>query len=501
METVGGSSNLVEELLFQNALLSSKLEQLKIEIADLVKVVQQLKRQLFGPKSEKLVVRDSSQLSLFGEEIVAPELPTPAPIVVKAHTKAARVKRDLSKLPHYPIVHEPVSTICSCCSGEMSKIGEDTSEELEYQPAKLFVNLHIRPRYACTRCKQRVIQALLPDSAKPLEKSIVGAGLLSQIIVSKYVDHTPLHRQQQIFARKGFEIPRRNQCAWIGGAVERYLNQLWGVLREELIAESYLQGDETTLKVQDNETAGKCHTGYLWGMYSTEKRLVLFEYASSRAGASAERVFKGFRGTLQTDAYAGYNPLLLPEKVTRIACLAHVRRKFIDAGKSCEKETGVVLALIAELYRLERVWQGLSPPERTEKRAQHSAPILLKLERYLRDLSVHTMPKAPLMEAINYTLNQWGQIVHIFSDGRFRLDNNPIEQEMRPIALGRKNYLFAGSHDGAERAAIIYSLLGTARLHKVNPYDWLKYIFQNMQSHPANRLSELLPHKWALRNA
>jgi len=263
-----------------------------------------------------------------------------------------------------------------------------------------------------------------------------------------------------------------------------------------MFKESYLQGDETTIKVQDGSTAKGCHRGYLWGTYSPEKKLVLFEYAESRAGSVARDIYKDFTGALQTDAYAGYNPVLLPDKVTRIACLAHVRRRFIECEKICSKEATTVLQMIAELYRLENRWKTLDPPEKQKQREIHSKPVFLKLEAYLRALRERTLPRAPLMEAINYALNQWSAIMRILDDGRYHLDNNPIEREMRPIASGRKNYLFAGSHDGARRAAVIYSLLGTARLHKVNPYEWLKFIFQNMRSHPVNRVHELLPHNW-----
>ncbi len=467
------------------------------EIAKLQLHLINLQKGIYGTKSEKLSTL-ASQGSLFESQVIPPV--TTPPVTIAAHTRAARVKRDLSKLPHVRVVHEPRSTTCACCGEALVKIGEDISEELEHQPAKLFVNEHVRPRYACNHCKGSAVkQAVLPDSVKPLPRSIVGAGLLSQIIVSKYVDHLPLHRQEQIFARLGFQIPRKSMCEWIEGAEQHYLSRLWHLLKAELLTQNYLQADETTIQVQDGITPGECHQGYLWGAFSPEKNIVMFEYAPSRAGAVAATIFDGYEGALQTDAYAGYNKVILPDKVTRIACLAHVRRKFIEAEKSCSKESTVILKLISELYGFENKWKGLSPPERKVQRVKHSKPILEKLEKYLRELSIRTLPEAPLMKAINYTLNQWDAIMRVLDDGRYQLDNNPIEREMRPIAVGRKNYLFAGSHDGARRAAIIYSLLGTARLHKVNPYEWLKFIFQNVQSYPLSRLHELLPQNWKNR--
>lgn len=380
-------------------------------------------------------------------------------------------------------------------------MNSDISRELEWQTAKLWVNEYELKRYGCNHCKGKVVQGKLPCEAKPLERSLPGAGLLSHIIVSKYVDHLPLHRQEQIFARQGIELPRNLMCGWIGGVVDTYLAPLWGLLQTEAFAESYLQGDETGIKVQDSDKEGVCHNGYLWGACSPVKKLVVFEYAESRAGAVAKDIFENFKGRLQTDAYAGYNPVLLPEKVERIACLAHVRRKFIDIEKVSPKETTVVLKLIADLYHLETQWYGLSPPERKAKREIHSRELLLKLEKYLRDLAERTLPKAPLMEAIGYTLSQWDAIMRILDDGLYHLDNNCIEREMRPIALGRKNYLFAGSHEGARRAAIIYSFFATARLHKVNPYKWLHDVLRRMRSLDQSRLFELLPQHWKKFNA
>ena len=473
------------------------LEEKDQEITKLQRILYNLQKAQFGSKTEKLSLYSDKQLSLLETpEVEAPTLPE-SKVTVPAHSRKARVKRDLSKLPTTEIVLEPESTVCACCGKELCQIGkEDVSLELEYQPAKLSVNKYVRNRYACGSCKKGVVQAELPENVKPLYRSIASAKLLSHVIVAKYQDHLPLHRQEQIFARLGFEIPRKSLCDWVGGVVDEYLNRLWVPLKEESLQESYLLGDETTLKVQDGVKEGKCHTGYLWGMVAPLKRIVVFEYAPSRAGEVARKVFDGFKGTLQTDAYAGYNPVLLPDAVERIACLAHVRRKFIDAGKSCAKEVNIILQMIAELYRLEKQWGELEADERLIQRQKKSVLVLKKLEEYLRALAQRTLPRAPLMEAIKYTLNQWREIERIFEDGSYHLDNNMIEREMRPIALGRKNYLFAGSHEGAKRAAVIYSLMATARLHKVNPFDWLTDVLKRMRSHHVNKLSELLPQNW-----
>jgi len=307
------------------------------------------KGMFFGSKRETLKsLSDNRQLPIYEGifDTPTPQKEVPPKKEIKAHTRAQRTKRDLSSLPHVRIEYEPVTTTCLCCNSELARIGEDESTELESQPARLFVNVHVRPRYACSKCKDTVVQALLPESVKPLSKSIVGANLLAQVIVSKFVDHIPLHRQERIFGRQGFAIPRKNLCDWVGLAEDSYLYRLYLALKGELFKESYLQGDETKLKVQDGAVKGSCHNGFLWGAHSPERKIVLFQYDQSRAGSVAEDIYKDFKGTLQADAYAGYNKIILPsEGVTRIACLAHVRRRFVDCEKACSQEASKVLEL------------------------------------------------------------------------------------------------------------------------------------------------------------
>lgn len=307
------------------------------------------KGMFFGSKRETLKsLSDNRQLPIYEGifDTPTPQKEVPPKKEIKAHTRAQRTKRDLSSLPHVRIEHKPVTTTCLCCNSELARIGEDESTELESQPARLFVNVHVRPRYACSKCKDTVVQALLPESVKPLSKSIVGANLLAQVIVSKFVDHIPLHRQERIFGRQGFAIPRKNLCDWVGLAEDSYLYRLYLALKGELFKESYLQGDETKLKVQDGAVKGSCHNGFLWGAHSPERKIVLFQYDQSRAGSVAEDIYKDFKGTLQADAYAGYNKIILPsEGVTRIACLAHVRRRFVDCEKACSQEASKVLEL------------------------------------------------------------------------------------------------------------------------------------------------------------
>ena len=474
-----------------------KLEEKEQEIARLQHILYKLQKGEYGSKNEKSRIEDSKTLALPGFES-EPVLPAQSKTLeIKAHSREPRKPRDLSNLPKVIIPCDIEDKSCKCCGTELINIGTDSSQELEYQPAKLFINVYVRPKYACNNCKESgVLQASLPKEAKPLERSLAGAGLLTQIVVSKYVDHIPLHRQEQIFERKGVPIPRYQMSDWVAGVTEEYFKPSYLEHLKILLQDSYLQADETSIKVQDDNIQGKCHQGYLWGACSPVAKTVAFVYSPSRAGAVAEQIFEGFKGHIQTDLYAGYNKVILPNQVTRLACLAHVRRKFIEAAKAHPKETDVILKMFSRLYKNESTWKNLAPDDLLLKRQSDSVPILATLKKYLDDLVTKTLPKAPLATALSYTLSQWQAIEAIFEDPRFHLDNNMIERQIRPIALGRKNYLFAGSHEGAKRAAIIYSMFGTAKLHNVNPAAWLKHLLQNLRSNKKQTLIEMLPQNW-----
>jgi len=488
-----------QKLLTIDQELSQALSALSTKDEVILKLSQQLhnmQRGIFGKKTEKLPA-ESKQVFLF--ELEQPESPVQEELIitVPAHTRAPRKKRDYGSLPTEQVVHDVANKQCDCCGNEMSCIGEDVSRELDYVPAKLTLIEHLRPRYACAACKSGgVKQAELPVAVKPLEKTIASANLLASIIVSKYADHLPLHRQEEMFKRLGVDIPRKSMCEWIEGVCENYLFRLHNALKEELLKESYLQADETTIKIQDGITPEHCHTGYFWGALSPPRNIAYFEYSPSRAGKVAGAIFEGYTGHLQTDLYAGYNEVVLSADVRRIACLAHVRRKFIDVDKIAPKEVTAILQMFAKLYHFEKQWVQLSNEERKTKRNKHSSEVLEKLHTYLSALQQVTLPKSPLATAINYALSQWDAILRILDDGIFHLDNNAIERQMKHIAIGRKNFLFAGSHEGARRASAIYSLFATAKLHKVNPHAWLVDVLQTMRSHPVNRVCELLPHNW-----
>lgn len=457
-------------------------------------LIHNANRERYGKKSEKL---SPEQAALFSFEAATES--EPEKTTVKEHPRIVRGRKPLpDNLPRERIEHEPEARTCSCCGEELVKIGEEITEELEYVPATLKVVEHVRIKRACPRCKDGVVKGVLPAGVQPLERSRPGVGLLTHIMLSKHADHVPLYRQEQIFLRLGIELSRRRMSDWIERIVDDYLVLLWRALKAETLAARYVQADETYIKVRDLELIAEKHEldqGYFWAVHAPPG-LAFFEYHADRAGDSAKEVLKGFEGVVQTDAYAGYNPVLLPEKVVRLACMAHIRRKFVDGRNLAPADCDRVLKKIAELYLLERRWKALSPTERLAKRQQEATPVFEQLKTMIENLSKRLLPNHNLQEGLRYAIKQMEPMKLYLSNGAYYIDNNPVEREIRPIAIGRKNYLFAGSHDGARRAAVLYSLLACCKLNKINPRDWLTDILKRLPSYPVNRVGELLPHRW-----
>jgi transposase len=491
----------LEDAISEIHQLRQSLAERDHEIDKLQRLLKQAQKNLYGRKSEKLS-KESTQEPLFTFQHEPEQQPLENVTEVPAHTRrtSKREKELPSDLPRERIEYDLEDKLCKGCGSEMSVIGEEKTEILEHVPAQFTVIEHVRLKRACGCCKTGVFTPKLPPTVQPLERAQPGPGLLAHIILSKYMDHLPLYRQEQMFARQRIELSRQKMCDWIASASE-LLFPLWQEQKREMLALPYLQADETTIKVQDHEEKdGGLHTGYFWTLHSPEKKLVSFEYYESRAGECAKELFAGFSGTAQTDYYAGYNKVLLPGTVRRLACLAHVRRKFIEAQSSGRSECGRVLELIAKLYHIENQSKGLAPPDRKAAREKHARDILQKLRAYLLELQTKTLPRAPLAEALSYALSQWDAIELYLEDGTFEIDNNGVERQIRPIAIGRKNYLFAGSHEGARRAAILYSLLATCKLHKINAFEWLRDVL--VRVHDRNsKLKDLLPHRWTPANS
>lgn len=484
----------------QNALLSRQVAAYQAQIAQLTEKVSllsfqlaELRRLVFGARSERFEPATSpDQLGLFGGDgaPVAVEAPAPTEHIVR---KAAKRKPSRQVLPaHLPrkeIVIEPEVETAG-----LKKIGQEVSETLDYWPARLFVVRRVRPKYVDPQNEERgVIIAELPR--RPIEKGMAEPGLLAHITIEKYADHLPLYRQVQRFKREGIALPEATLGGWISATAD-LLAPLYDALAEEARMSGYIQADETPIAVQDAQKKGSTHRGYYWVYRAPVPQLVVMEYREARSRDGPLAWLDGYEGALQTDGYAAYDAFERHAAITTYGCWAHARRYFFEARDSHPEEAGYALAEIAKLYDIERSLreQHATAAERRAARQEHAVPVLDGLKGWLA--SQRALPKSPLGKAVGYALNSWKKLTRYTEDGRIEIDNNLVENAIRPIALGRKNYLFAGSHAAAQRAAVIYSLLATCKAHEVNPQEWLADVLARIPTHPARQVAELLPHRW-----
>ena len=460
-----------------------------------------MQRHRFGRRAESL---PEDQLLLGIEEAeqveaAAQAVEETAPTVKAERTARRRTNRGAlpAHLPRVETLVDVESTTCPCCSGTLHRIGEDVSERLDVVPAQLRVIVVRRPRYACRACEDVVVQA--PAPARLIEGGLPTDDLVAQVLVSKYADHLPLYRQAQIYARQGVNLDRSTLADWVGRAAF-LLRPVHERLLETLKRSGKLFADETTAPVLD-PGRGRTKTGQLWA-YARDDRSwggtdppgVAFVYAADRTASRPIAHLAGFRGVLQVDGYEAYKVLAKRGGGVQLAfCWSHVRREFYDLTGPIAAEA---LTRIAVLYRIETEIRGRSAEERRAARQVRSRPVIEAIEPWLREKLALISQKSKLAEAIRYVLTRWAGLTLFLDDGRVELDTNVVERTIRPLALTRKNALFAGSDGGAEHWAVIASLIETCKLTRVEPRAYLADVITRIvEGHPNSRLNELLP--WA----
>ena len=466
------------------------------ETSILLEQIRLLRAQLYGRKSEKVIPVDGPQpLPLF-------DMPEPEgledeaveEIHVPGHTRKKGGRKPLpDDLPRVEVIHDINEKDKTCaCGCELKKIGEETSEQLDIIPAKIQVIRHIRPKYACPECEgvgddgPTVKIAPVPPQIVP--KSIVSPSLLAYILTGKFIDHLPFYRQEKQLIRLGVDVSRTSMCRWAMQAAEA-CQPLLNLLEEEVLAGMYIQADETTLQVLNEPGRSPTSKSYMWVFRrgDPDRPILIYQYHPTRSGDVANAFLRDFEGTVQTDGYAGYDFLDTKKAIRHIGCWAHARRKFTDVTKALGKNRKAgaadkALSYIRKLYAIEKkIRKGEYSIEQIyEIRQAESQPILDDFKKWLKKKKQQTSPKGLLGRAVTYTLNQWHRLIGYIEDGHLSIDNNMAENSIRPFVVGRKNWLFSGTPEGAEASALLYSLIETAKANQLEPWAYLRYIFDRL---------------------
>lgn len=486
-----------DEIQKKNTVLENENNNLQVDVQYYKHELDKLKRFIFGQKSERYVPisQPEEQLTLPFETINRPvELPDHETLsYTRTKPKKGKpVPHSRPELPDYlptrEIVIEPEIDLTNAV-----KIGEKRSEVLDYIPGKLIKTVFIRPQYKLVE-EEKIVIAELP--LLPIYRGNANASLLAFIIVSKYVNHLPFYRIAQILERdgNGYKIPESTIIDWFNAAC-RLLEPLYGDMKKLVLTCYYLMADESPIKVLTKDKPGSTHKGYFWGYHAPRDNIVFFEYQKGRGREGPKEFLKDFLGSLQTDGYSVYDYFETVDGITLLGCMAHARRKFEESLDNDPALAGWMMKKMQELYWIEQKARelNLSFDQRKELRQLESIPILNEMEEWMRENQIKTLPASSIGKAINYTLNLWKRLIRYVEDGRVEIDNNLIENSIRPIALGRKNYLFAGSHEAAQRAAMIYSFMGTCKKNGIEPLEWLTDVLSRINDCKVNQLAELLP--------
>ncbi|QHS58384.1 IS66 family transposase [Chitinophaga agri] len=479
--------------LYESAI--NKVEQLQHEL-------NQLKKMIFGVRQERFIPADKNQLAL--------DIPTEQSAAVcnvldaKKVTYVKVVKQDATQardsrhtIPSH-LRREDVIIDPDHIPAGSKHIGTTETEVLEYKPAEIYVVRYIRNKYllpSADETSSKIIVGPLPTL--PVAKSMMGPGLLAQLVVEKICDHLPVHRQQQRLERDGIKLPYSTLSDGFAKTAA-LITPIYRALVTEVLNADYLQADETSVPVLDKDKKGSTHRGYYWLYQDNINKLLVFDYQPGRGREGPAEMLKDFYGTLQTDAYSAYNSIVDTNNITLIHCLAHARRYFSDAIYSDRERAEYVLEQLQLVYQIERDSRALNHDneKRAASRQKHSLPILKKLGSWMEDQYKQVLPQSPIGKALAYSIKRWDKLCAFVYDGKLHPDNNAAERSIRATVIGRKNYLFAGSHESAKRIAMLYSLIGTCKLHNINPSLWLKDVLMVINDHPINRIKELLPHIW-----
>ena len=494
-----------EELRTVRKTLEDALKRATIEREYLQFQIDKLSRMLFGTSSEKLPARTDGthQLELFEEakrEIELEELQEGEELTRE------RKKRRGNRRPIPEDVHreqvvvdvDPELRVCPDCGEEMECFGTDTSEDLEYIPALLFVVEYILKKYACRKCQSGVVQATRPP--RPIPKARPGAGLLAYVLVSKYQDHLPLHRLERIFGRHGMELSRKTLCDWVQATAE-LLRPIVEAMKKKLLDASLLQADETSVRVKNQEVKGKTSKAYIW-TYGTPEGEVVYDFTMGRSAAGPTEFLGAYSGYLQSDSYSVYKSLEKQGKTVHVGCWAHARRRFYEAREEDPGFTKLVLTAIQRLFRIEREAksEGIKGEELVALRQSESLPLLEGIKELLEAKRPEVVPESGIGDAIDYALGNWPALERYVEIPEAAPDNNAAERSLRGIVLGRKNWMFVGHPKAGPRAAIILSLIETCRRLGVEPFKYLKSVISALAEKPApDRIEELTPRSWLER--
>jgi transposase len=504
------SARLEAEVKARNAEAELRARELVIE--QMKYTIAKLKHERFGQSSERSAVLEQLELRLTEIEEDASEAEAKAQLAaataaavaklqVQAFERRKPARRPLPEhLPRERIVY-PSPSVCPCCGGMLHKLGEDVTETLELLPRQWKVIQHVREKFSCRSC-EAITQP--PAPSHPIARGRAGAGLLAHILFAKYGLHLPLNRQSTVYAREGVNLEVSTLADWVGAAAAT-LMPLVDKIRAHVFAAARIHADDTTVPVL---AKGKTRIGRLWTYVRDDRPFAgcdppaaVFFYSPDRTAKHPEQHLAGYAGLMQADAYAGFNRLYdarrKPAPIIEVACWAHARRNFFDLARLDKAPIAVeAVERIDALFTIERGINGLTPDQRVAARQQHSRPLVIALETWLREQRAKLSGQSKTAQAIAYCLTRWAALTRFLDDGRLCMSNNAAEREIRAVALGRKNWTFAGSDAGGRRAAAIYSLIQTAKLNDVDPQAWLADVLARLHDHPAKRIDKLLPWNW-----